>query len=116
MDYPSLVHITTLDNTSGPSLLVEILSVLVTQAALPPTPPDFVGEHYYCDLAMPNYDPSDPIWDKTSCPTTDNCGPPWFHRTLSTSTRLPLKVRRCTDEEGAPDERVGVKLFELYVR
>ena len=83
--------------------------------SLAPTPPDFVGEHYYCDLATPNYDPSDPIWDKTSCPTTGNCGPPWFHRTLSTSTRLPIDVRGCTDE-GAPDERVGVKLLELYVR
>ena len=83
--------------------------------SLAPTSPDFVGEHYYCGLATPNYDPSDPIWDKTSCPTTGNCGPPWFHRTLSTSTSLPLEVRWCTDE-GAPDERVGVKLFELYVR
>ena len=83
--------------------------------SLAPTPPDFVGEHYYCDLATPNYDPSDPIWDKTSCPTTGNCGPPWFHRTLNTSTHLPLEVRWCTDEV-APDERVGVKLLELYVR
>ena len=83
--------------------------------SLAPTPPDFVGEHYYCDLATPNYDPSDPIWDKTSCPTTGNCGPPWFHRTVSTSTRSSIEVRGCTDE-GAPDERVGVKLFELYVR
>ena len=83
--------------------------------SLAPTPPDFVGEHYYCDLATPNYDPSDPIWDKTSCPTTGNCGPPWFHRTVSTSSRSSIDVRGCTDE-GAPDERVGVKLLELYVR
>ena len=32
---PSLMTITTLDNTSGPSLLVKAVGVLVTQAALP---------------------------------------------------------------------------------
>ena len=77
MDYPSLIHITTLDNTSGPSLLVEILSVLVTQAALPPTPPDFVGEHYYCDLATSNYDPVTPSGTRPAVPplvTVDHRG------------------------------------------
>ncbi len=84
-------------------------------SSVAPPPPDFVGEHYYCDLATPNNDPSNPLWDRTSCPTTGNCEAPWFQRTLSASTRAPIDVRRCTDE-GAPDERVEVKTIEIYVR
>ena len=79
-----------------------------------PPPPAFVGEHYYCGENLEEA-PSNPLWDNTSCPTTGNCEPPWFHRTLSNSTRGPIEVRWCTDE-GAPDERVGVKTLELYVR
>ena len=84
-------------------------------SSIAPPSPDFVGEHYYCDLATPNNDPSNPLWDKTSCPTTGNCEAPWFHRTLSNSTRAPIEVRWCTDE-GAPNERVEVKTIEIYVR
>ena len=84
-------------------------------SSVAPPPPDFVGEHYYCDLATPNFDPSNPLWDKTSCPTTGNCEPPWFYRKLSTSTFWPIEVGWCTDE-GAPDERIGVKTLELYIR
>ena len=81
-----------------------------------PSPPDFVGDHYYCDMATPNYDPNNPIWDETSCPTTGNCQPPWFHRKVSRSSPFSLfEVRWCTDE-GASNERVGVKILELYVR
>ena len=84
-------------------------------SSVAPPPPDFVGEHYYCDLATPNNDPSNPLWDKTSCPTTCNCEAPWFQRTLSASTSARIEVRWCTDE-GAPDERVEVKTIEIYVR
>ena len=85
-------------------------------SSLAPSPPDFVGNHYYCDMAPPNYDPSNPIWDETSCPTTGNCQPPWFHRKVSRSSPYSaLEVRWCTDE-GASNERVGVKILELYVR
>ena len=82
--------------------------------ALPPPAATFVGKHYYCDENLEEA-PSNTIWDKTSCPTTGNCEPPWFHRTLSNSTSAPIEVRWCTDE-GAPDERVGVKVLEIYVR
>ena len=85
-------------------------------SSLAPSLPDFVGDHYYCDMASPNYDPSNPIWDETSCPTTGNCQPPWFHRTVNRSSPFsPFEVRWCTDE-GASNERVGVKILELYVR
>ena len=84
-------------------------------SSVAPPPPDFVGEHYYCDLATPNYDPGNPLWDRTSCPTTGNCEPPWFYRKLSLSTFWPIEVRWCTNE-GAPDERIGVKTLELYIR
>ena len=79
-----------------------------------PPSPDFVGEHYYCGEHRSDV-PSRTIWDWTICPITGNCEPPWFHRTLGNSTRAPIEVRWCTDE-GAPDERVGVKTLELYVR
>ncbi len=87
-------------------------------------PPEFVGQHYFCDSGVHGpfrndfYD-GDPLWDGAGCGSNSTCcsfnNPPWFQRELPSPTTDDIEMRVCTDEvwrnEGTPIARV-----EIYVQ
>ncbi|XP_065180702.1 uncharacterized protein LOC135811397 [Sycon ciliatum] len=90
-----------------------------------PSPPSFVGSHYYCAdnghaLRRWTFTPANHAWSNTSQCTAggtccDNTDMPWFHRQLKASTSDQVQIRICTDG-GNGDENVGVDEAALFVR
>ena len=94
-----------------------------------PSPPSFVGEHYYCesgntgafhknDLAY--YYTSDPLWDGAGCVNAkNNCctnvGLPWFIREFPEAQDDDVEVRICTDQAHY-DEAVLIDQLKLYIQ
>ena len=78
------------------------------------TVPSFVGEDYFCDeISGGNVF----LWDGEDCPTAACCTlntPPWFNKTLSSSSMDDIEVRICLDERNR-NEIVGIQLLEVYV-
>ena len=90
-----------------------------------PSPPAFVGEHYYCESGnngqrSNGFFTDDPLWDGTGCVHTRNTccnsvGLPWFLREFSAVQHEDIEVRICTDEHYS-NEAVLVDKIQLYVQ
>ena len=90
-----------------------------------PSPPAFVGDHYYCEsgrsegLAGPAYT-SDPLWDGAGCVNPSNtcctnAGLPWFLREFPRTHNEDIEVRICTDENYG-NEAVLVDQLKIYIQ
>ena len=89
-----------------------------------PSPPSFVGSHYYCESGS-NDNPGngefftdDPLWDGADCGKDTCCSNeelPWFHRTFAEPQNDYIEVRICTDEAYS-NEAVLVDQLQLYVK
>ena len=88
-----------------------------------PTPPAFVGSHYYCESGVVHqwdfeYYLSDVLWDGADCPAGNTCCSdpklPWFHRQLSLTTQDDIEVRSCMNE-AFENEAVLITDLELYI-
>ena len=96
-----------------------------------PTPP-FVGEDYFCESGyiwpgqwFPNgvsiyqLHSNDTLWDGRDCHSSSTCcsrrNPPYFTKTLNTSTTDDIELRICNyyDPDGYD---IAVELVELYVK
>lgn len=90
-----------------------------------PTPPAFVGEHYYCESGNNGqggngFFTDDPLWDGAGCVHAKNTccntvGLPWFFREFPTMQNDDIEVRICTDEN-YNNEAVLVDQVQLYVQ
>ena len=89
--------------------------------------PSFVGQNYFCETGIAQWDfrtfvlwsNGDPLWDGQGCGPTSSCctfnSPPWFNVTLSSPTTDDIEVRICGDQ-GIGDEDTPTQLIELYVK
>ena len=91
-----------------------------------PSPPSFVGEHYYCESGdnsqggRTGFFTSDPLWDGSGCVNAkNNCctkvGLPWFIREFPEYQDDDIEVRICYDEHYST-EAVLVDKVILYVQ
>ena len=87
-----------------------------------PSPPSFVGDHYYCEsgntgpyMSGKEYN-SDILWDGSGCGSKNNCctrpGLPWFFRDLTMVITDNIEVRICRDQSSYDEE---VLLEEMYI-
>ena len=89
--------------------------------------PSFVGQNYFCESGITQWDlhtfvlwpNGDPLWDGQGCGPTSSCctfnSPPWFNVQLSSPTTDNVEVRICGDQ-GIGNEDSPVQLIELYVK
>ena len=89
-----------------------------------PSPPDFVGNNYFCDTAAPTccpfiYYPDDPLWDGQGCGGPGTCcsfnNPPWFSTALPQSTSDDIEARICGKQSTAGDN-TPIILLDLYIQ
>ena len=96
--------------------------------ASPPgkAPPDFVGEHYYCESGITDewegsnyYALDDPLWDGDGCTPGNSCcnqaGMPWFYRTLPQEADGDIEVRICANRVPS-EEEAYLELVEIYIQ
>jgi len=85
------------------------------------SPPDFVGNNYFCDTAVPNccltgYGTDDPLWDGQGCGGSTTCcsfnNLPWFSTVLPETTSENIEVRLCDDQSGD----VPITILDLYIQ
>ena len=89
--------------------------------------PSFVGQNYFCESGLTQWNGSggilwsngDPLWDGQGCGPTSTCctfnSPPWFNVQLSSPTTDSIEVRICnTNGHGSND--TPIQLVELYVK
>ena len=94
-----------------------------------PIPP-FVGEDYFCESGyiypghwisneIYSFHSNDVLWDGRDCHSSSTCcsqhNPPYFTKTLNTSTTDDIELRMCNYREN-PYSNVAVELVELYVK
>ena len=101
-------------------------------AEAPKTKPNFIGDDYYCESAIPPYVSgntqrwqhilyvNDPLWDGQQCggnegPCCTNPKMPWFMKTLNETTTENIELRVCGNED-YPDEDIPLDLIELYIK
>ena len=89
--------------------------------------PSFVGQNYFCESGITQWDGrlgvfwpnADPLWDGQGCGPTSSCctfnSPPWFNVTLSSPTTDDIEVRICGNQP-IGDEDTPIQLIELYVK
>ena len=89
--------------------------------------PSFVGQNYFCEAGITQWDSAnsifypdgDPLWDGQGCGPTSSCctfnSPPWFNVTLPSPTTDDIEVRIC-GHGGIDDEDTPIQLIELYVK
>ena len=89
--------------------------------------PSFVGQNYFCESGITQWDTrtfvfwpnGDPLWDGQGCGPTSSCctfnSPPWFNVQLSSPTTDDIEVRICGDQ-GSGNEDTPIQLIELYVK
>ena len=89
--------------------------------------PSFVGQNYFCESGLTQWDSrtfvlwpnGDPLWDGQGCGSNSTCctfnSPPWFSVQLSSPTTDDIEVRICSDQAIA-DEDTPIQLIELYVK
>ena len=89
--------------------------------------PSFVGQNYFCESGITQWDTrtfvfwpnGDPLWDGQGCGPTSSCctfnSPPWFNVQLPSPTTDDIEVRIC-GESGIGDEDTPIQLIELYVK
>ena len=89
-----------------------------------PSPPDFVGNNYFCDTGASScctidYYPDDPLWDGQGCGGPGTCcsfnNPPWFSTALPNSTYDDIEVRIC-DGEGSTSDGTSITSIDLYIQ
>ena len=90
-----------------------------------PTPPSFVGSHYYCESGAGStsdtdtHHLSDVLWDGERCSAGNSCcsdpNLPWFYHQLNQTTQDDIEVRSCMDEPFS-NEAVLITDLELYVQ
>lgn len=88
--------------------------------------PSFVGVDYFCEsgnrndsLPSAKYYTDNPLWDGVGCTAEPDTycnvnNPPWFHKTLPSSTMDDLELRVCAGFSHR--DNYPVHLVELYVR
>ena len=85
------------------------------------SPPDFVGNNYFCDTAAQNccptgYRTDDPLWDGQGCGGSTTCcsfnNPPWFSTALPETTSENIEVRICDDQSGD----TPITILDLYIQ
>ena len=95
----------------------------------PPTVPSFIGSDYFCDTAVSvdystvpvTFQAADPLWDGEGCGSTNTCcndpqrevNPPWFVKTLSSSTSDNIEMRLCQPNI---DGTTPFEIVEFYVQ
>ena len=96
-------------------------------AAVPgPSPPAFVGEHYYCEsgnigaFEFNTHYTDDPLWDGAGCyDSKNNCCTnadlPWFQREFVLLQYGDIEVRICYDQPYR-DEAIVVDQVKLFVK
>ena len=89
--------------------------------------PSFVGQNYFCESGITQWDGrlgvfwpnGDPLWDGQGCGPTSSCctfnSPPWFNVQLSSPTTDDIEVRICGNQP-IGDEDTPIQLIELYVK
>ena len=89
--------------------------------------PSFVGQNYFCESGITQWDTrtfifwpnGDPLWDGQGCGPTSSCctfnSPPWFNVQLSSPTTDDIEVRIC-GSEAITNEDTPIQLIELYVK
>ena len=90
-----------------------------------PTPPQFIGDNYYCESGNPTdsaddnqFFSNDPLWDGQQCEGTCCNGtnsPPWFSVQLPAPTTNMIEVSICLNQ-GTADEDTPIELLEIYVQ
>ena len=85
------------------------------------SPPQSVGDHYYCESGDPARTWSDdPLWDGQQCESEPTCctgtnSLPWFSVQLPAPTTDMIEVSICCDQ-GTGDEDTPIELLEIYVQ
>ena len=89
------------------------------------TSPPYVGGDYFCETGSIDANPSstffesDPLWDGEGCGSNSTCcqfnDPPWFTRTLPTTTTDDIELRMCHFHDRITAD-VPIELIELYVK
>ena len=89
--------------------------------------PSFVGQSYFCETGLTQWNitdgifwpDGDPLWDGQGCGPTSSCctfnSPPWFNAQLPSSTTDDIEVRICSDH-GIAIKDSPIQLMELYVK
>ena len=90
-----------------------------------PSPPSFVGDHYYCESGdtggdnKAKYYTTDPVWDGLGCSESVNCcahpDMPWFFRQFAAPQKTYVEARICRNE-GFSNEGTLVESMELYIQ
>ena len=90
-----------------------------------PTPPQFIGDNYFCESGNPtdsaddnHFFSNDPLWDGQQCEGTCCNGtnsPPWFSVQLPAPTTDMIEVSICLNQ-GTADEDTPIELLEIYVQ
>ena len=92
-----------------------------------PTPPSFVGDHYYCESGNTGvyeytHTPyiNGPLWDGEGCGDGNNCcaqpGMPWFCRTLPQEVEGDIEMRLCATDAYSNNEDLYLELLEMYIQ
>ena len=119
----------TSDNVPYPSLSCPCNS---DNTEAPGYKPNFVGDDYYCESAIPPYvsgnthrwQPvlyvNDILWDGQQCdgnegPCCTNSKMPWFIKTLNENINENIELRICRNQ-GYPNEDTPLDIVELYIR
>ena len=99
--------------------------VLVCSCHTDDASPPYVGEDYFCETGNIATRPdrmffeSDPLWDGEGCGLHSTCcqfnDPPWFTRTLPTTTTDDIELRLCHFVATTSGD-VPIELIELYVK
>ena len=91
------------------------------------SPPEFVGEDYFCDTGVEEYNSSfashfngeHPLWDGGRCLGESSCcsfnNPPWFYKQLPAPTTDDIEMRLCRDEFNS-NEDIAIEIVEIYVQ
>jgi hypothetical protein len=91
---------------------------------LPPQPPSFVGDHYFCDTGSSDqvdltFYGDDPLWDGAGCGPQNGCctfnNPPWFYRQLPQPTTDDIEMRVCRNNV-ASNEDIAIETVEIYIQ
>ena len=88
--------------------------------------PPFVGEDYFCESgtdlpyrSIMTFHVNDTLWDGKDCHSSSTCcslhNPPFFTKTLNTSTTDDLELRMCLFHS-ISRMNIAVELIELYVK
>ena len=97
----------------------------ITVEANATSPPDFVGDDYFCatgsadEYEVPHLYADNPLWDGAGCGPANTCcslnNPPWFYKQLESSTSEDIEMRVCCDQIHR-DEDLYIEQVEIYVR